>query len=723
MTEIELAVSPVTLNVLTDVLLIILGLIWLWLTRALTALELKRDLMTHKRVFSYERIGSYEYFSLGREKFNYLKSRDLLDDRTTRQFNVQTFFSVLCFSFTLGFVGLHALVDYGLGFGTSGKQLDTSAVYPGVQLNASTRLFNEMNVHQVFSRSTNFCSRNLAQDTSGSLACRIRGITLDDTLLRNIRENMLFANFLFQAPTLTQFDTIEHMEIDYVSTRTRTEGSATESSCTVQSIESGSDFSGNLEFESNEDGSCEQGRTHLRSLTVELRTERKDNFVLGPFSENMDKVFKKLGIDGAFHYTYFTNIKDDRQPLTKVDVNPIPSPSGQNPLGVKVAEVRGRSGMVYVEEPPGMVKVVDLSRRAYGVSVDGEFFLEKQTTRRTGKVCEITDSFDVDTGLLFQGKACHDLRARASFGRCDVVAGESFSDERGWRPTTFGIQRGLLVQLFTEDDECGRIVREKYADQLNGELPSSNRSFAIGMEFEVACVAVEGDAGEIECVYGMERVSRVNGEWQQGQDEDEFSGLRVLSLRHELSWVSVELSRVPTDIAGPVFSNLKTLLSDTSFPDVHLFTNRVAMRGRVLGAHAYFPILTLFGLISAQLIPGEIPIFLHDNEQISLISVEYIAGLSVLVGLCVLISVVVLVRYVQERRALKRVGVAMVVPRTVTEWIECVTLSLEWEEGNSNMKDFEWAQKSNKQLFPTQTPVDAPNTGGLNPDPYTGLGV
>eukprot|EP00189_Rhodosorus_marinus_P010335 CAMPEP_0184739786 /NCGR_PEP_ID=MMETSP0315-20130426/2723_1 /TAXON_ID=101924 /ORGANISM="Rhodosorus marinus, Strain UTEX LB 2760" /LENGTH=384 /DNA_ID=CAMNT_0027208947 /DNA_START=362 /DNA_END=1513 /DNA_ORIENTATION=- len=384
MTEIELAVSPVILNVVTDALLMILGLIWLWLTRALTVLELKRDLMTHKRVFSYERIGSYEYFALGREKFNYLKSRDLLDDGSTRQFKVQTFISVLCFSFTLGFVGLHALVDYGLGFGTSGKQLDKSEVYPVVQLNASTRMFNEMNLHQNFSRSTNFCSLKLAQNTSGSLACRIRGITVDDTLLRNIRENMLFANFLFQAPTLTQFDTIEHMEIDYISKRTTTEGSATESSCQVKSIESGSDFSGNLVFESNEDGSCEQGRTHLRSLTVELRTQRKDNFVLGPFSENMEKVFKKLGVDGAFHYTYFTNIKDSRQPLTKVDVNPIPSPSGQNPLGVKVAEVKGRSGMDYVEEPPGLLKVVDLSRQATGLSVDGEFLLEKQITRRTG---------------------------------------------------------------------------------------------------------------------------------------------------------------------------------------------------------------------------------------------------------------------------------------------------------------------------------------------------
>uniref|UniRef100_A0A7S0BQC6 Uncharacterized protein n=1 Tax=Rhodosorus marinus TaxID=101924 RepID=A0A7S0BQC6_9RHOD len=144
------------------------------------------------------------------------------------------------------------------------------------------------------------------------------------------------------------------------------------------------------------------------------------------------------------------------------------------------------------------------------------------------------------------------------------------------------------------------------------------------------------------------------------------------------------------------------------------------MRGRVLGAHAYFPILTLLGLISTQLIPGETPIFLHDNEQISLISAEYIAGLSVLVGLCVLISVIVLVRYIQERRALKRFEVTMVVPRTVTEWTECATQSLEWEDPNSIMKDLEWAQKSNKQLFPTQAPAGDPSTGIIGPDLYTG---
>ncbi|KAJ8901168.1 hypothetical protein NDN08_007018 [Rhodosorus marinus] len=693
MTTVTLNISPVIVNVLTDVLLILLALTWIWLTRTLSTLEVKRDLRLGRKVFSFERIGSYEYFEKGRSKITYLQARDMLEQNDARRFHIHTAFSVVAFGFTLALVSLHALIDYGLDFGTNTSLDDSVASYqvlrfaPNSEVNALLRDYGKM------VRSDEFCYQGLTENTG--VICRRLGITVDDILRRNLRETMNFGHVLFQAATLTTFDAIDHMEFDYVPIYVGSDASKDSDVCKMKAQYSALDFDGTFEFENGE--ACEQQGTYLRSLTIDLRVRSIENAVLGIQSQNLEEILTQLRISGVILYRTFANTKDEFQMRTLVDVTPVSTPTGSTPEGVKVAEVRVNSGIVYASGGQRLLRITDLGRRRGGVAADSEFSISHKSFKRDGAVCQDDERFDMDVKLMFGGDECGEIIRTAHLDRCDVVQGESFVDGRGWVKTEFGLHRGQMELLFSEGEGCGAVVREKYSDQLQS---GSKGAFVMGLQFEVACVRSEGASDQVDCVYGLDTATRRRGSWTSASvsdDEESLSGLQVVSLKSEISWVSVEAIGSDPEIVEEVFNNIQEALA-LHYPDVHWYTDRVAMRGRVLGAFVHFPIMSVLGLVSTQLEHASRDLLLANQDEVAIIRVEYIAGLLALFSICALFALLVALRFLQEKRIMRRAGYTMRVPTTTTEWINSA-LSPSAREGKQDDEYFEWTKVNNEELF------------------------
>eukprot|EP00189_Rhodosorus_marinus_P001656 CAMPEP_0113965122 /NCGR_PEP_ID=MMETSP0011_2-20120614/7566_1 /TAXON_ID=101924 /ORGANISM="Rhodosorus marinus" /LENGTH=684 /DNA_ID=CAMNT_0000977593 /DNA_START=191 /DNA_END=2242 /DNA_ORIENTATION=+ /assembly_acc=CAM_ASM_000156 len=684
MTTVTLNVSPVVVNVVTDALLIVLALVWIWLTRTLSTLEVKRDLRLGRKVFSFERIGSYEYFEKGRSKLTYLQARDMLERNDVRRFHVHTAFSVVAFLFTLALVSLHALIDYGLDFGTNTSLDGSVAPYqvltfaPNSEVNALLRDYDRM------VRSDEFCYQGLTENED--VICRRLGISVDDVLRRNLRETMNFGHVIFQAATLTTFDAIDHMEFDYVPMYVGSDASKDSEVCKMKAQYSALDFDGTLEFENGE--ACEQQGTYLRSLTIDLRVRSVENAVLGTQSHSLEEVLTKLDISGSIRYRSFASTKDEFQLRTLVDVTPVSAPTGATPEGVQVAEVRVNSGIAYASGGQQLLRITDLGRRRDGVAVDSEFSLSRKSFKRDGAVCLDEERFDMDVKLMFRGNECGEIIQTAHLDRCDVVQGESFVDESGWVKTEFGVHRGRLELLFSEGEGCGAVVRERYGGQLQ---PGSKAAFVMGLQFEVICVRSEDTSDKFDCVYGLDTATRRSGNWTTASipdNEEALNGLQLISLKSDISWVSVEAIGSDPVIVEEVFNNMQEALA-LHYPDVQWYTNRVAMRGRVLGALVHFPIMSVLSLVSTQLEQASRNLLLANRDEVAIIRAEYIAGLFALLSICALFAVLVALRFLQEKRIMRRAGYAMRVPTTTTEWINSA-LSPNLRGGKQDGEYFEW---------------------------------
>uniref|UniRef100_A0A7S0FZH4 Uncharacterized protein n=1 Tax=Rhodosorus marinus TaxID=101924 RepID=A0A7S0FZH4_9RHOD len=691
MTDVTLNISPVIVNVVTDVLLIVLALIWIWLTRTLSALEVKRDLRLGRKVFSFERIGSYEYFEKGRSKLTYLQARDMLEKNDARRFQVHTAFSVVAFGFTLALVSLHALIDYGLDFGTKINLDGSVASYQMSRLAAKPEVNALLRDYSTMVRSDDFCYQDLTDHTS--VTCRRLGISVDDVLRRNLRETMNLGHVIFQAATLTTFDAIDHMEFDYVPTYVGSDASKDSEVCKMKAQYSALDFDGTFEFENGE--ACEQQGTYLRSLTIDLRVRSIENALLGTQSLNLEKVLTQLGISGAILYRTFTDTKDEFQLRTLVDITPVSTPTGATPEGVKVAEVRVNSGIEYASGGQRLLRITDLGRRRGGVSADSEFSVSPKSFDRDGAVRQDNERFDMDVKLMFRGNECGEIITSAHMDRCDVVLGESFVDGSGWVKTEFGVHRGQMELLFSEGEGCGAIVREKYGDQLQ---PGSKGAFVMGLQFEVACSRSEEGSDRVDCVYGLDTATRHSGRWTSVSDDaNSLSGLQMISLKSEISWVSIEASGSDPKIVEEAFSNMQEALA-LHYPDVYWYTDRVAMRGRVLGAFVHFPIMSVLGLVSTQLEHASRDLLLAKQDEVAIIHVEYIAGFFAVLSICALFALMVALRFLQETRIMRRAGYTMRVPTTTTEWINSA-LSPSAAEGKRDDEYFEWTKVNNEQLF------------------------
>ncbi|KAJ8901166.1 hypothetical protein NDN08_007016 [Rhodosorus marinus] len=713
MSSLTLNVSPITINVVTDVFLIILSGIWIGLTRALSTLELKRDLRKGNKIFSFERIGSYEYFMTGRHKLTYLNQRGMLESREVRNFNFHTAFSMVGFAFTLGIVSLHALIDYGLEYGTSISNEGLTDSYQVLRFASNPNLNKELELYRSLYRSDDFCERRLYNKSY--TGCRIRALAADNALERPLREAMGLASVLFQATSLGQIDAIDHMEFDYIPLYVGTDGSNDPDYCVMKPQLSATDFGGTIDFEDND--LCEQGATYVRSLTIDLRVKIIPANLLVPPSPAMGEIFEKLGINGLFQNTGFVSAKDDRQLRSTMSVVPVSAPSGAVQSGAKVVEVKVDSKIAYAEGGQHLLTVTDLGRRLGGSSTDTEFSISVGSLQRLGNICQleristatlIPNEFNVDVQLLFNGKTCGSkILGRAFMSRCDVVAGESFVDGEGWTPEEFGVQKGVLAAFLSGEEDCGAAVREKYADQLLPSKSGLKRGFVMGLEFETACVKGEDGSGTVDCVYGIGKVARMNGAWRSvsvSDGSDALDGLKAILLKSEISWVSVELVGADSD-ADEIFKNIRDAMS-LSFDDVHWFTNRGAMRGRVLGAYVHDPMVSVMSLLSTQLVDSERDFLLNERVEVAIIRVEYVAGLFTVMAVCLLGAVLVAFRFLEEIWTIRRAGYDMVVPTSRTGWMESAAQSIFDGSQHETEKACEWAISNNEKLFGHTSPAD-----------------
>ncbi|KAJ8901165.1 hypothetical protein NDN08_007015 [Rhodosorus marinus] len=529
-----------------------------------------------------------------------------------------------------------------------------------------------MDMYRKYTRSTEFCMMGL----TAHVGCRNRGATVDFRLSTLIRESLMLGSTVFLTSSLSQVDVVDELELDYSANRVKEplNRDVQTTKCAMKEQYNAPDFDGNFEFD---DPSCVLRATFLRSITLNLRVSAVRNFQIGIPIEKIHDILVRIGLPLNSDYVSYKRFKDERQVRSTMNITRLDGTGGSEEQSspYSTARVSVDSHLVYAGGADRQIKITDLSRQWSWDHDDPDFSIALTPLARQGGLCldESDGGFDVRADLLYSGSKCGELVGRAATGRCDRIRASKYTTWSGWRRVDISIQKAEMVISLEQHSRCADLIAGLNRERLAKNVPEKIRTFVLGLEFEVACTKGLNGSEGMDCVYGMATVRRWNEKWKVNKSKRKQS-LAIIPLRSSASWISLEL------IGGDPAANARLIGSTqavlrNSFPELSVFSNRIAYRGRVLGAYAASATLPVLGIISAQTHDSHLELYYHKPTDVTVIHIEYIAGLLTLISLCAIMACWVTIRFFQENAISRKCGYWIKVPTNKSEWVAAASQS------------------------------------------------
>uniref|UniRef100_A0A7S0BQT2 Uncharacterized protein n=1 Tax=Rhodosorus marinus TaxID=101924 RepID=A0A7S0BQT2_9RHOD len=680
---VDLYMDPTMVNVLTDLILLVLQVAWVKLMAWLTALDLKRNLRKGNRLFSYEHWGTGEYLYFGLRKYRKLAKKSVLTSEERRQF---MFHSCIAFStviFTLALLFLHILIDYGLDFRQIPQRTGTSAAYDMVGFSPNSEYLTLLNQYQNLGEDLASC----VNEGNSPEDCRDSVEEVSEFVREKLREGSSFVKQLYEASSLTQVDVIEEMEISYQCADLNSINDKLECNVTEETTDF---FDG--EFKYTPENAMHR-KKQLRMIKLDMRAKQVvAERALVRKGVHTDELLNRLtGVKKDLSYVSFENFKDERQATTYITIERAEVDSfAKVEDKYNLARLTTNSGVVYNGNKQG-IKFRQLTRSKLGVKGDEDFTLNTvvQTNvawdEKSGVHCisphfrSRRDGQKFEMELSYKGQMCGRYSITGNFDWCygEDLAYEKKAPSEEEKPEErrFGRQRAFGVIVLTESDSCYDEVYTHYRPFMNDDVPADQRTFTIGMSFEVMCTPEEGGQ-TMTCAHGTTKLyydgeKFLEEEPAEVSEEDQANGIRELKAikaKAEISFHMAEIEGGDSSVNREVTANAKAIINE-QYTELREFTDFRVMRGRLFGALGHFAFRDTIAAYSSQIAPVQRDVGTYELVNIAVLLDEYIGGFLAVVCITGVALLLVVYRYFVERYKYRYLNFHVKVPLTITEWI------------------------------------------------------
>ncbi|KAJ8901170.1 hypothetical protein NDN08_007020 [Rhodosorus marinus] len=668
-------VDPTTINILTDVLLLVLQVIWIRMMVILTELDMRRNIRKGLRVFSFETIGSLSYLTNGLKKFRRLKRKDLLTPSEAFRFQLYLSASVISLLFTISLILLHILIDYGLDYETVSDPTNETIPYDMVGLSDNAEIVNIMGQVDSIEKLNRCISEERHIDK-----CRLRIDEEEKVIFEELREGMSFARSLYHAPSVSSLDFIESLTLDYVCID-RYDHEVKRPDCKIVEEKNAEDFDGIFQLN---DETCLLQKFFFREVTLDMRAQRTVRKAPVGFENGVPRGLSGdtdigMDLDHTVEFASFSSFKDDRQLASQVSTL-TPEAIGSLRENHRYAEVVVDSRVDYVPGEQQTVKVVDLSRMKKGESSDGKFKINPVEVNDVPNPTDEDDymylAFD-ETGLgsyrptlevLLDGIPCNRFTASMKSVKRQRTM-ETFRIVSGVEERAeFGFEMVNMVVGVDQKSRCGRTVLERYKRYIDRSIPLEQTALFVALRFEIACF--KQSDGRFSCVYGNSKL-HYNGNKFTPEAEE---GLTEIKLESEVAFMRVEVQGGDPGVVNAALRNVERIFKN-NYPELARFSSRASTRGRIFSGKPHRSMRDVIFALSTQVSSQTRVVMGYEMRSVSVLLDEYIIGLITVLSISVVAVFMAVVRFVIEYWMYRKLDVSVTVPVTATEWIHSVLAS------------------------------------------------
>eukprot|EP00189_Rhodosorus_marinus_P001621 CAMPEP_0113959906 /NCGR_PEP_ID=MMETSP0011_2-20120614/4410_1 /TAXON_ID=101924 /ORGANISM="Rhodosorus marinus" /LENGTH=726 /DNA_ID=CAMNT_0000971281 /DNA_START=190 /DNA_END=2370 /DNA_ORIENTATION=- /assembly_acc=CAM_ASM_000156 len=682
---VRIEMDPTRVNILTDVFLLVLQVIWIRMMVILTELDMKRNIRKGRRVFSFETMGSLSYLTHGVKKFRRLKRKNVLSPNEVFQFRLYFGISVISLLLTISLVLLHILIDYGLDYETVIEKSNEPIAYDMVGLSDNSEIVNIMG--QV--DSVEKLNRCIAEERHIE-KCRLRIDEEEKIVFEELREGMSFARSLYHAPSVGSLDIIDNLKLDYKCidrdniTRKRPD-------CKIVELKNVPDFDGIFKL-NNE--TCLLQKFFIREMTLDMRAQRTVRRTPVGLENGVPKRLRGdtellRDIDRHVEYASFGSFKDDRQLASKVSIV-APDKFGKVSVNHRYAEVVVNSTVDYVPGEKQTIRILNLSRTKQGEFRDGKFRMKSVREDNVPSPADQPDymyltpfdaresnAYNLTLDVTLDGKTCDRFsaswvsvkRQRSREVYRELENGDTESEEFGFETV------GMIVGV-DQESKCGKKVLKRYRQYTDRRMISEKTALFLSLSFEIACFKQRDK--RLSCVYGNNNGKNklyYNGKnWINKFKPPDRKGLVSIDVLSEVSFIRVEVQGGDPGVVNGALRNVERIFKNY-YPELARFSSRASTRGRILSGRPQPVMRDVIFALSTQLKSETRVVTGYETRSVALLLGEYIIGLATVLSIVVVTMLIALVRFVVEYWMYRKQNVSVTIPVTATGWIHSVLAS------------------------------------------------
>ncbi|KAJ8901171.1 hypothetical protein NDN08_007021 [Rhodosorus marinus] len=680
----RLDMDPTTVNILTDILLLVLQVIWIRMMVILTELDMKRNIRKGRRVFSFETMGSLSYLTHGWKKSRRLKRKNILSPNEAFQFRLYLGISIVSLLFTISLVLMHILIDYGLDYVTVVDPTNETIPYYMVGLSDNSEIVNSMG--QV--DSVEKLSRCITEEKHID-KCRLRIDEEEKIIFEELREGMSFARSLYHAPSVRSLDIVENVKLDYKCID-RDNHEVKRPDCKIVEQKNATDFDGIFQL-NNE--TCLLQKFFIRELTLDMRaqrTVRKTPVGLeNGFPEGLlGSAEIMTDIDRPVEYASFSSFKDDRQLASQVSIL-APEKIGKLSKDSSYAEVDVNSRVRYVPREKQTVRVLNLSRTRQGTFADIKFRVKSVREDNVPSPADqpdymyltpfdVTESnaYNLTLDVLIDGKKCDQFSASWVSVKRQTSTETYRSLDGEEQRAKFGFETVNMIVGVDQESKCGKAVLKRYRSFANRTIISEKTALFVSLEFEIVCFKQRD--GRLSCVYGNSNASNklyFNGKnWINKFKPPARKGLISIDVKSEVAFMRVEVQGGDPRVVNAALRNVERIFKNY-YPELARFSSRASTRGRIFAGRPHRSVRDLIFALSTQVKSQTRVVMGYETRSVSVLLDEYIIGLITVLSIVVVAMLIALVRFIVEYWMYRKQNVSVTVPVNATEWIHSVLAS------------------------------------------------
>eukprot|EP00189_Rhodosorus_marinus_P013088 CAMPEP_0184738330 /NCGR_PEP_ID=MMETSP0315-20130426/1007_1 /TAXON_ID=101924 /ORGANISM="Rhodosorus marinus, Strain UTEX LB 2760" /LENGTH=724 /DNA_ID=CAMNT_0027205997 /DNA_START=508 /DNA_END=2682 /DNA_ORIENTATION=- len=680
---VRIEMDPTTVNILTDIVLLVLQVIWIRMMVILTELDMKKNIRKGRRVFSFETMGSLSYLTHGWRKFRRLKRKNVLSPNEEFQFRLYLGISIVSLLFTISLVLMHILIDYGLDYETVIDATNETIPYDMVGLSDNSEIVSSMG--QV--NSTAKLSRCIAEEKRIDM-CRSRIDEEEKIVFEELREGMSFGRSLYHAPSVGSLDIIENLKLDYKCID-RDDHSVKRLDCKIVERKNGADFDGVFQL-NNE--TCLLQKFFIREVTMDMRaqlTVRRtpvglENGLPGGLVDNAENI---ADIDRPVEYASFSSFKDDRQLASEVSVLAAEK-LGRVSDDSSYAEIVVNSTVRYARGEKQTVKVLDLTRTKQGSFADSKFRLKSVKVDNVPSPADQPDylyltpfdatesnAYNLTVDVLLDGKECDQFSAswvsvkrQRSKETFRILDGEVEREE-------FGFEAVSMIVAVDQESNCGKKVLKRYRKYADRTIVLEKSALFVSVAFEIVCFKQRDK--RLSCVYGNSKKNKLyyNGRnWINKFEPPARKGLVPIDVKTEVAFMRVEVTGGDRRVVNAALRNVERIFRNY-YPELARFSTRASTRGRILAGRPGASVRDLIFALSTQVKSESRVVMGYETRSESVLLDEYIIGLITVLSIVVVAMLIALVRFIIEYWMYRKHNISLSVPSTATEWIHSVLAS------------------------------------------------
>ncbi|KAJ8901172.1 hypothetical protein NDN08_007022 [Rhodosorus marinus] len=690
-----LNMDPTTVNILTDIVLLVLQVIWIRVMVVLTELDMKRNIRNGRRVFSFENIGSISYLTHGWRKFRKLRRRNVLTRDEQLQFRIYIGISVISLLFTISLILMHVLIDYGLDYKEVIESTNTTAEFDMTGLSDNSEIVALMG-RLNFTEQLNDCiEREQSIDR-----CRDSVDAQESVSFERLREGMSFARVLYHSPSVSQVDFLEGLKLDYKCID-RDDNTIVRPDCKFQAFDNAGDFDGNFNLTKD---NCVLEKFFVREVKIDMRAQRTvRTTAVGLENASLERdVDAERRAESQVEYSSFKSFKDENQEASTVSLLTPEKAVGKLSANYSYAELIVDSHVNYDPGAKQTVKIVDLGRMKRGIFADTKTTLSLREERNVHRPAdrsylylspfdvEESNAYDLDLELhLLEKVAAENEEDEEEVIEvfCDRFSAswvsvkrqrseEVFKETEDGQAETreFGFEIVNMIAPVDQQSECGKKLLERYDEFIDKSIPSESTALFVGFSLEIACVPRNNVNDKLWCQYGPKNLYYDGESWVADATKVKNEGLTKIKTRNDVSFLRVEVEGGEPSVVDAALRNVEEIFK-LYYPELNRFSHRGSMRGRIFAGRLNTAMRELIFGISTQVSSQTRAVKTGERRTVAVLLPEYIIGLITVLSVTVAAMLVALVRFLSEYWIYRKLNVSVKVPMTTTEWIHSVLAS------------------------------------------------